>query len=59
MTYFFLEVLIFFCLTKYVIVNINVNMNFMGNQSGNTIYELVSDIDVEKHDVKLKFMNKF
>ena len=29
-------------------------MNFMGNQSGNTIYELVSDTDVEKTWCKIK-----
>ena len=49
-TYSFLELLIFFCLKKYC----------MGNQSWNTIHELVSDNDVENPDVKLKLlMNKF
>ena len=49
-TYSFLELLIFFCLKKYCV----------GNQSWNTIQELVSDIDVENPDVKLKLlMNKF
>ena len=37
MTYSFLELL-----------NMYVNINFMGNQSWNTIHELVSDINVEK-----------
>ena len=50
MTYSFLELLIFFCLKTYC----------MGKQSWNTTHELVSDIDVENPDVKLKLlMNKF
>ena len=49
-TYYFLELLIFFSLKKYC----------MGNQSWNTIHEFISDIDVENPAVKLKLLiNKF
>ena len=51
MTYYFLELLILFCLefishhTKEIL---NLNTNFMENQPWNTNHELVSNIDVEK-----------